>query len=138
MGAGGGGTGFEVGKTDVDVEDVMGDVVGNCGGGRTNAGFVPSTNSLPRRGSLCGLTWAGICARRCGDVGWGEVIDRTISGPVCGRGGPGLAGDTPGIREVEKLGVISGGKFGVFFTGGGAGLGSSNGRMTVGLGIPFA
>lgn len=51
-----------------------------------------------------------------------------------------MAGDASGIREVEKLGVVSGGELGVVFADGGAGLragGSSSGRMTVGLGIPF-
>lgn len=121
----------------------MVDGVWKCGEGRTNIDFVPSTNSFPRRGSLCGLAIAGICVCRCGDVGWGEVIDRTISGLSCCRGGgpgldPGATGDAPRIREVEKLGVVSGGELGVFFTSGGVGLESSNGRITVGLGIPFA
>ena len=121
----------------------MVDGVRNCGEGRTNIDFVPSTNWFPRRGSLCGLSGAGICVCCRGDVGWGEVIDRTISGPCCcSGGGPGLglgtAGDVPGILEVEKLGVVSGGELGVFFAGGGTGLGSSNGRITVGFGIPFA
>jgi len=73
-------------------------------------------------------------------------MDRTISGlGCCGGGSPGLGagmvGDASGIREVEKLGVVSGGELGAFFTGGGAGLGRggpSNGRMTVGLGAPSA
>ena len=48
--------------------------------------------------------------------------------------------DASGIREVERLGVVSGGELGVFFTGGGAGLGtggSSSGGITVGLGTPL-
>ena len=73
-------------------------------------------------------------------------MDRTISGLGCCRGGspglgPGMMGDASGIREVEKLGVVSGGELGMFFTGGEAGLGmggSSNGRITVGLGAPSA
>ena len=140
MGAGGGGAGIEIGKTAADAEDVMMDGVWNCDEGRTNIDFVPSTNPFPRRGSLGGLDRAGICVCRCGDVGWGEVIDRTISGPGCCRGGgPGLGPrDAPGIREAEKLGVISDDELEVFFTGGGIGLGSSNGRITVGLGTPFA
>lgn len=72
-------------------------------------------------------------------------MDRTISGPGCCRGGgpglgPGRAEGASGIREVEKLGVVSGGELGGFFAGGRAGLGiggSSNGGMTVGLGTPL-
>lgn len=72
-------------------------------------------------------------------------MDRTISGPVwCREGGlglgPGTAEGASGIREVEKLGVVSGGELGGFFAGGRVGLGvggSSNGRITVGLGTPL-
>lgn len=118
----------------------MVDGVWNCGEGRTNIDLVPSTNLFPRRGSLCDLTEGGTSDDRSGDVGCGDVMDRTISGLGCCRGGPGVAGDASGIREVEKLGVASGGELGIFFAGDGAGLGtggSSNGRMTVGLGIPL-
>lgn len=51
-----------------------------------------------------------------------------------------MAGEASGIREVEKLGVVSGGELGPFFVCGGVGLGmggSSNGRITVGFGTPF-
>ena len=141
----GGGARAGTGKIDPDMEDVMVDGVWNWGEGRTNIDLVPSTNLLPERGSSFEPTGGGTGAVRCGDVGWGDVIDRTISGLGCCRGGgrglgPGMVGDASGIREVERLGVVSGGELGVFFPGGGAGLemeGSSNGKMTVGLGIPL-
>ena len=46
-------------------------------------------------------------------------MDRTISGLGGCRGGgpglgPGMVGGASGIREVEKLGVVSGGELGVF------------------------
>jgi len=123
----------------------MVDGVWNWGERPTNIDFVPSTNLFPNRGSLFELTGGETGAARCGDVGWGDVIDRTISGPGCLRGGgpgldPGIVGATSGIREVEKLGVVSGGELGMFFVGGGVGLGmdgSSNGGINVGFGAPL-
>jgi len=71
-------------------------------------------------------------------------MDRTISGPGCWRGGPGLdpgvVGAASGIREAEKLGVVRGGELRGFFIGDGAGLGmgvSSNGGIKVGFGTPL-
>jgi len=142
LGTGEGGAGVEVGKTAADVEDVTIDGVWNCGGGRTNIDFAPPAGPFPKRGSLGSLIGAGVADCRCGDVGWGEVIDRAISGLDCCREGgaslgPGPTGDALGIREVERLGFVSGGELGVLFEGGGTGLGSSNGSITVGLGTPL-
>ena len=69
-------------------------------------------------------------------------MDRAISGLGCCRGGglglnPGVMGEAPVICEVEKLGAVSGGELGTFLAGGGVGLGSSNGRITVGFGTPL-
>ena len=94
----------------------------------TNIDLVPSASPLPRRGSLWGLTGAEFCVCRCGDVGCGDVIDRTISGPGGFRGGspdlgPGiLEVGAPEAREVEKLGVVGDKALGRGFKDGGPGL----------------